>query len=175
MKLLIPKERNRYLFYVLFALNILLLFCNYALQISIPFFVYIAILVFVAFIGDRDELISACICCIAWSEAIKLHYVVILCSIIFVFKYGKKIKLDFGVIPVVLIVIWEFLHCFSDKTNLNGMVSYAFLYVFFALIFFARDMKTIDYPFIMRNFAIAVFGVCCEKSNEQIISNTIKL
>lgn len=175
MKLLISKERNRYLFYALFALNILLLFLNYALQISIPSAVFIAILVFTAFIGDKDELISICICCTAWSEGIKWHYVIILCSIIFVFKYGRKVKLNSSVIPIISIVIWEFLHCFSGKTNPNGMVSYAFLYVFFVLIFFACDMKMIDYPFIMRNFAIAVFGVCCILVLRLLIHNNFNL
>ena len=161
MKLLIPKERNRYLFYALFVLNVLLLFCNYALNVSIPFVVFIAILAFAAFLGDMDELISVCICCIAWSQAIKWHYVVIFCCLIFVIKYGRKIKPDVGIIPIVLIVIWEFLHCFSSGANLKNMVSYTFLYVFLVFLFFIRDMKTIDYTFIMRNFAIAVFSVCC--------------
>ena len=33
--------------------------------------------------------------------------------------------------------------------------------LFFILIFFMRDIKTLDYSFIMRTFAIATFGVCC--------------
>ena len=161
LELLIPKERNRYLFYALFALNVLLLFCNYALNVSIPFAVFIVILALTAFLGDMDELISVCICCIAWSQAIKWHYVVIFCCLILVIKYGRKIKPDVGIIPIVLIVIWEFLHCFSSGANLKNMVSFVFLYVFFVFLFFIRDMKTMDYTFIMRNFAIAVFSVCC--------------
>ena len=161
MKLLIPKERNRYLFYALFVLNVLLLFCNYALNVSIPFVVFIAILAVAAFLGDMDELISVCICCIAWSQAIKWHYVIIFCCLIFVIKYKRKIKPDAGIIPIVLIVLWEYLHCLSSGANLKNMVSYTFLYVFFVFLFFIRDMKTIDYTFIMRNFAITVFSVCC--------------
>ena len=161
MNLLIPKGRSRYLFYSLFALIILLLFLNYALQISIPSVVIIAVLVLAAFLGDKDEIISVCVCCIAWSEAIKWHYVVIFCCIILIMKYGKKIKLDFGFIPFILIIIWEFLHCFSSGANVKSMVAYMFLYILFILIIFTRDMKTIDYSFIMRTFAIVVFGVCC--------------
>lgn len=161
MKLFISKERNRYRFYALFALNMALLFFNYALQISIPSFVFIAILSLAVYMGDMDEIISVCICCISWSEAIKWHYVVIFCCLIFLIKYGKKIKLDAGIIPIVLIVIWEFLHCFSSGANLKNMISYAFLYIFFVFLFFIRDMETTDYRFVMRTFAISVFGVCC--------------
>ena len=161
MKLLISKEHNRYQFYVLFALNIFLLFLHYALQLSIPSVVFIVVLVLSALMGDKDELISICICCIAWSEAIKCHYVLIFCCVIFLLKYGKKTKIDFGFVPIILIIIWEFLHCFFGDVNLNGMISYAFLYVFLILIFYAHNMQTLDYSFIMRTFAIAVFSVCC--------------
>ena len=161
MKLLIPRERCRYRFYALFSLYTLLLFLDYVLLVSIPSIVFVAILVFTAFIGDKDELISVCICCISWSEAIEWHQVVIFCSAIFILKYGKKIKLDLGVIPIMLIVIWELLHCFSREVNFKSMVFFPFLYLFFIVIFFTRDMKTIDFSFIIRNFAIAVLGICC--------------
>ena len=161
MKPLIVREHKRYGFYALFALNILLLFCNYALQISIPWLAFVAILVFTALIGDMDELIAVCVCCIAWSQAIKSHYVIICCCVIILLKYGKKIKIDLGIIPIILIVIWEFFHCFSGNVNIQSMISFVCLYMFFILIFFIRDMKTIDYSFIMRNYAVAVLGVCC--------------
>lgn len=161
MKFLISKACNRNRFYALFAINMVLLFFNYALQISIPSVAFVAVLVVVAAIGDMDEIMAVCICCVSWCEAIKWHYVIIFCCFIFVIKYGKKIKLDVGIIPIVLIVIWEFLHCFSSGANLKNMVSYAFLYVIFICLFFIRDMEAVDYSFILRTFSIAVLGVCC--------------
>lgn len=163
MKLFIPKERNRYLFYILFSINVILLFLNYSFKISIPSAVFIAVLVLAALIGDKDEIISVCICCIAWCEAIKWYYVVIICIVIFLFRcrHENKFKIDFGVIPLILIVIWEYLHCFSGKVTLKSMLAFSFLYLFFIMLFFARDMQTIDYNFVMRNFAYAVLVVCC--------------
>lgn len=175
MNLLIPKESNRYRFYALFALNIFLLFCNYSLQFTIPSIVFVLILVFAAFIGDKDELVSVCICCAVWSTAIKWHYVLVICSMILLLKYGKKIKIDIGFIPVVLIVIWELLHYLSNEINLKSMLFFPFLYVFLVLIFYISDMQTIDYSFIMRNFAIAVFGVCCILILNLLIQNNFSL
>ena len=171
MKLLIPKERCRYRFYALFSLCIFLLFLDHVLLVSIPALAFVGILGITAFIGDEDELISVCICCISWSQAIKWYLVVACCIMIFLFKYGRKIKLDIGILPIMLIVIWEFLHCFSDGVNLKEMASFLLMYLFFVLIFFARDMKAVDYNFIMRNFAIAVLGVCCILVLRLLVSN----
>lgn len=171
MNLLISNGRSRLRFYALFFLLLLLLFFDYALLISIPSFVYISILMCAAFFGDEDEIISVCICCIPLCTALDWHYVVIFCFAIFVFKYGKKVKLDLGVIPIVLIVIWEFLHCFSGEANLKMMIVYPFIYLFFIMLFFIRDIRVIDYSFIMRNFAFAVFGVCCILTLRLLIHN----
>ena len=161
MKLLISKGRNRYRFYALFLLLLLSLFLDYTLQISIPSLVYIVLLICAALLGDQDEIISVCICCIPLCTAIEWHYIVIFCIAVLLFKYGRHIKLDSGVLPLFLIVIWEVMHCFSGGANLKMIIAYLFLYLFFVVMFFLSDMRTIDYGFIVRNFAIAVFWVCC--------------
>lgn len=175
MKLLISKERSRLRFYALFSLLLLFLFLDYALLISISPLVYIALLVCASFLGDQDEIISVCICCIPLCTAIDWHYVVIFCIAIFVFKYRKNIKLDFGVIPIILILIWELLHCFDGDANLKMIIAYLFLYLFLIMLFFLRDMRGIDYGFIMRNFAIAVFWVSCILVLRLLIHNNFNL
>ena len=122
---------------------------------------YVGLLACAAFLGDQEEIISVCICCIPLCTAIAWHYVVFFCVIIFCFKYGKNIKPDFGVIPILLIVIWELLHCFSSDGNLKMVIAYIFLYLFLIMLLFVRDMRATDYGFIMRNFAFAVIWVCC--------------
>lgn len=161
MKLLISKERSRFRFYLLFSLLLLLLFLDYALLISIPSLAYVGVFICAALFGDKDEIISVCICCIPLCTAIDWHYVVIFCCAIFLFKYGKSVKLNWGFLPLVLIVIWEFLHCFFEEANLKSMIAYAFVYLFFIILFFIRDIQMIDYSFIIRNFSGTVFCVCC--------------
>ena len=175
LKSLILKECSRLRFYVLFSLLLLLLFLDYALLISIPSLVYIALLVCASFLGDQDEILSVCICCIPLCTAIDWHYVVIFCIAIFVFKYGKNIKLDFGVIPIILILVWEILHCFDGAANLKMIIAYFFLYSFLIMLFFLRDLRAIDYGFIMRNFAIAVFWVSCVLLLRLLIHNNFNL
>ena len=161
MRFLLIKENNRYRFYVLFSLLMLLLFLNYALLISVPSLIFVGILVLMAFLGDRDEIISVCICCIPLATAMPWYYVIAACIIIFLIKYGRDIRLDLGVLPIALIVFWEFLHCFSGGANLKMMISFACLYLFLIMIFSMRGIQRLDYIFILRNFAIAVLAICC--------------
>ena len=58
MKLLKLKLNNRYRFYIVFFILLFLLFLQYAFLVSIPSLVFVALLVFSAFFGDKDELIA---------------------------------------------------------------------------------------------------------------------
>lgn len=175
MRTLTLNANVKYRFYALFSLLIFLLFLNYVLLIPIPGLVFIGVLVLTAFLGDRNEIISVCISCIPLYTAIKVHYVLFCCVVIFLFKYGKEVKLDFGVIPIFLIVIWEFLHCFSNEANLKMIITFPFVYLFFIVLFFSRDIKSIDYSFVVKNFAIMVFAVCCILTMRLMVKNDFNI
>ena len=175
MRTLTLNASFKYRFYALFSLLIFLLFLNYVLLIPIPGLIFIGVLVLTAFLGDRNEIISVCICCIPLCTAIKWHYVIFCCVIIFLFKYGKEVKLDFGVIPIFLIIIWEFFHCFLNEANLKMIITFPFVYLFFIVLFFSRNIKSIDYAFVVKNFAIMVFAVCCILTMRLIIQYDFNL
>lgn len=174
-EIIISKGNNRYRFYALYLLMLLLLFFNYALLIPISPMVYVVILACAVFLGDRDEIIAVCICCIPLFTAIDSHYVIISCIAVLFFKYGKNIKLDMGIIPIILIMIWEFLHCIDGETNIKIIIGFVLIYLFFIMLFSLRDMRTIDYGFIMRNYAITVFFVSCILLMRLLIHNNFNL
>ena len=64
MNQLINKQRSRVLFYGLLGVLLSLCFIRYSLQINIPVETMLAVAVLIAVMGDKDEIIAMCICCI---------------------------------------------------------------------------------------------------------------
>ena len=131
--------------------------------------VFIAVFAVIAMFGNRDEIFASCICCIPFYTALPYYYAVAICLIVYLLKYGKDIKLDFGFIPIVLIVVWELLHCFGDEISINSVIISAIPYLLFVILFFVSGIKSVDYSFIVKVFAISVLSVCLILTGRLII------
>lgn len=160
---------SRFSFYILFSFLIFLLFLKYVLLIALPSIVFISVFAVIAMFGNRDEILASCICCIPFYTALPYYYAVAICLIVYLLKYGKDIKLDFGFIPIVLIVVWELLHCFGDEISINSVIISAIPYLLFVILFFISGIKSVDYSFIVKVFAISVLSVCLILTGRLII------
>ena len=152
LKIKIPRRRQ---FYALFSILMLLLLFRYALLVHFPSIVFVAVLAMIAFMGDRDEILAVCVCCIPLCAAMQYYYVVSFCIIVYLLKYGRDIKLDFSFVPMFLIIIWEILHCFSENTNFKALIAMTLPYILFIVLISIRDIKP-DYSFIVRVFSVMV-------------------
>ncbi len=154
------KVPHKWPFYTLFSLLMLLLFFRYALLISFPSVVFVGILAMMAFWGDREEILAVCICCVPLDAAVPFYCVLLFCIAVYAFKYGRNVRLDFGFIPIVLIILWELLHGFMGEMDLILMITLTIPYLLFVILFFIRDVKSVDYSFIVRTFSVMVLWIC---------------
>lgn len=144
-------------FWCLIALLLSLIMIRYAFQIDIPRFVFLLIIGLIVLMGDQSEITAMIIACIPLHESIDFFYALVICTGAYVFKYFRQIHLGTNVILILLIIVWELLHClrstFSPVTFLSNIIPFI---VLAALM--ASDAERVDYSFIVRVFAWVVFG-----------------
>ena len=146
-------------FYGLLTLLLLLILTRYSLQIGIPRPVFLGIIFLIAVLGDRDEIIAMCMCCIPLHESIDFFYSVVICVSIYLLKYYKRIRINFTIAPVLFMVIWELLHCFEGELSIIGLLS-GIVPLLVLAVFMSSDVSDVDYDFVTRAFAFAAAMVC---------------
>ena len=92
---------------------LLLIFCRYALQINIPKILFLVIIAMIAAQGSQTEIISVILCLIPLHESVDFYYSLAVCTVIYVLKYYRRIRINRGVLLVLALMGWELLHCFS--------------------------------------------------------------
>lgn len=152
------KHDNRR-FYGFLTLLLGLISLRYALQIDVPPILFLGIILCMAVLGDLNELIGICICCIALHESIDLFYALAFCVLIIAIKFPKEIRINPAVIPIFLMIVWELLHCFRRDFSLMTFISNCIPLLLLAVLM-CLDVKKLDYPFISRAFAITLAAVC---------------
>ena len=108
------KSPGRTRFYWLLLLLMVLIALRYAFQINIPPLLFVSVIVFMALMGDANEVLALCICCIPLHESVDLFYALGLCMMIYVVKEFRSLRLNTAVIPVLVMLLWELLHCFRS-------------------------------------------------------------
>lgn len=146
-------------FYYLLSLLLGLISLRYSLQIDIPPVLFLAIIICMALLGDLNENIGICICCIALHESIDLFYALAFCIFVIVMKYPREIRFNPSVAPIFIMIVWELLHCFradfSIRTYIVNCIPLLMLAVFMCI-----DIRKIDYCYIGRAFAITLAVIC---------------
>ena len=97
-------------FYFEIALLYILIFTRSILEISIPVSLILVFTALIALDNGRDEIIALCICCIPLGTAFQYKYLLLLCTLIYVMKYPKDIRISYRVLPLLLMMAWELLH-----------------------------------------------------------------
>ena len=148
------EKHSRLPFYLGMALMIFAIFARNILDLPIPVIAILAIGALVAVISDRDEIIALAIACIPMSAAFQYKYLLFICIIVYVVKFGKDIKITSAVLPLAFMVVWEFIHGlfypFSIYESLRG-----FSELIFCTFLMMVVPKKVDYKMISRLLAIA--------------------
>ncbi len=151
-------KNSRVRFGCLLGLLLLLIMTRYALQIDIPRFLFLLVIVLLVLLGDRDEIAAMCICCIPLHESIDFFYALVICICAYVIKGIRSIRIGTNVLLVLVLVIWELLHCFQTGFSPVDFLSNIIPLIVLTVLI-ASDTEGLDYPFIVRAFAWATLGV----------------
>ena len=152
------KKSSHLVFACLTVLLIGLVFVRYAFSINIPGILLTAVIIAIAALGDRDEIIAISMCCIPLHEAIDFYISLAFCAMILAIKCYDRIRIGFLSILCIIMVIWELLHFFSPGSDLRLLITSLIPFAFLA-IFVSCDVSKINYAFIIRSVAIVTVSM----------------
>lgn len=150
------QDRHRR-FYWLLLLLVVIIFARYALKVALPQPLLLLVIMMIALLGDRNEIMAMTMCCIPLHESIDFFYSVAVCMGVFVLKYYRDIRFRAAIIPFLFLILWELLHglmgTFSPVTYLTVIIPLLVL-----LIFISTDVARLDYGFITRAASLATIA-----------------
>ena len=152
------RENTRLHFWCLLGILLLMIMTRYAFQIDIPRVFFLLVIGLIAIWGDQSEIIAICMCFIPMHESIDFFYALVICCAVYVFKYHKKIRLGTQVVLVLIVVIWELLHCFSTAFSVRLLLVYVIPFIVLAIFMFS-NLSDLDYPFIVRALAWSTLAI----------------
>lgn len=153
------KIKNKWNYYVLFGIFLAALFIKNVFSTNIPDFFLICVLLLMVLLGNKTEIISVCILCIPLIMVIKCSYVILCGILMLIFKYGKRIKIKLSIVPIMLLVIWELIHCFESQFSISALIG-IFLPLILCFLLMGTELEDVDYCFILRNLAICTCVMC---------------
>lgn len=152
------KRTSHTRFFVLLVLLLTLIGVRYAFQIDIPRPLFVAIIAVIAAMGDRDEILAMCMCCIPLCESVDFFYAIVICIAVYVFKFYGSVRVNMSILPVLLIVLWELLHCFEEDFSLVTFLTNIIPFLVLAIVMFLDGSK-VNYDLIARAVALATAAV----------------
>ena len=159
MNMINGKRRDHTLFFWLLLFLLALITLRYAIQVNIPRAVFLAVIVLIALQGDQNEIITLSMCCIPMHESIDFFYAEVFCIAVFVLKFWDRIRFNWSMIPIFLMILWELLHCFGGDFGIREFLT-NFVPLLLLLIMMSIDTSVVDYEFLARMFAFVTVAVC---------------
>ena len=152
---------GHFLFYGLLTVLLGLCVIRYALQINIPLVLLLIVSVLIASLGDRNEVVTLCICMVPLVTSVQHNYVLMCCIILFLLKFKRDIHITLVFLPVLGMILWELLHCYGGPFSPVSFVC-NFLPQLLLLVLMCSGDTGYDYDFVVRTFAVCVAGVCLQ-------------
>lgn len=159
MNELYQEKQKRILFWGLLLLLLGLCIVRYALQVNFPQIILLGVVILAAFISDENEIIALCICCIPLDTSINVPYALLACILIYCLKYSSEIKINLTVVPILLMVIWELMHCFEKPFSIPSFASDVAPLLMLALLMWLNAAE-IEYDLVVRAVAVSVAAMC---------------
>lgn len=153
------EKKRRGIFYILLSMLLSLCVIRYTFQINIPLGVLVGIAILGMFLGDQDEIMAMSMCCIPLHTSFQSVYAVLSGVVFFAFRYRKKIRLNMAIIPMMMMILWETVHCFGQKFGIVQFAGDCLPFLLLAVLV-CFDAVEFDYDFISRAFAISVAVMC---------------
>ena len=150
----VTKEQSSFRFYFLLTLLSAVIFIRYGLQINIPRELALVPIVAIAVLGTQTEIMAILMCLIPIHESHDFDIALILVIAVYLIKYYEKIKIGGSFFLMLLIMLWELLHCFTSSFSpMNLNVSLAPIIALTLII--CSDFSELDYDFLVRAVAFA--------------------
>lgn len=150
-----PPHRGR--FVLLLAVLLTVIGIRYSFQIDIPRAVFVGMIIVIALLGDRNEIISLIVCCIPLHESVDLFYSVVSCVLIYFLKFHRTIRINSSIMVFLIMFVWELLHYlgaqFSPVEFLSAMIPLIVLAVFMCM-----DKSDLDYPLVVRSLSFTTLS-----------------
>ena len=153
----IPRNHHRR-FVCLLGLLIMMIMTRYAFQIDLPRLAFLGMIGLIVLLGDQDEITAMIIACIPLHESIDFFYALVLCTVVYVCKFYRQIRLGTNVLLVLVIILWELLHCLRSSFSPVEFLSCVIPFIILAVLM-ASDVEKMDYGFVARVFAWVTLGV----------------
>lgn len=145
------KKRGRFL--ILSFVILLLIFIRYAFKIEVPRIVITALICLVAVLGNPDENLAILLACIPMHNAVNFYLSILVCAVSYVIKSKRGVKAGFGLILLMVMMIYELMHGYVGVFDLTEfLVGFAPFIVL--IIILSIDVQGIDYAFISRIMAV---------------------
>lgn len=152
------KKSSHLLFGFLVILLVTLLFVRYAFSVDIPKNLITCIILAIAALGSRDEILAISLCCIPMHEAVDFYIALAICAVALAIKTFRSIRIGVPVILCLAIILWELSHSFLPGFDLKLMFTSLVPFIFLAVILSA-DVSDVDYVFIVRSVATVAIAV----------------
>lgn len=146
-------------FWILLAALLALVLVRYSFQINFPKAVFLAMVGLICLLGNQNEIIAMIICCIPLHGSIDFFFALAICMAVYLCRYWRKIRIVPGIASVLFMMIWELLHCFGTSFSVVTYLTY-FLPFLVLVIVICSDVKSVDYFFVVRAFAVTTGAVC---------------
>ena len=151
------KINRRTGFYSLLACLLIFLFLRNAFQLVIPMMLLSLIVIAAMALGNRDEMIAMLLCCIPLHSTLDLFLIMGSGAILYLVKNYSRMRLGGFVVLVLVMLFWEFLHCFEVGFSLKITLGAVVALVVLAVIV-SSDIENVDYSFVIR--VMAIFSLC---------------
>lgn len=146
-------------FFVLFGVLMMLVFIRYVLQVPLPWATLLLMVMAIGLLGDRDEIIAICVCCIPLYTSFQYIYGLGACMVLYIIRFRDDLRINTAIFPMLLILGWELLHCFDGYSSIMGGIRAMIPLLFCTFLMFCPREK-LNYPFVIRVLATCVCIMC---------------
>ena len=128
-------------------------------HVNIPVFLFLAIVVGLACIGDESDIIALCIAMMPLSKAFQYKYAILACIAIYITKYvvfkrRKEFNINLGVYVIFTMIIWELLHAVDISFSFVEYFRSITELIFIAMLFMFVNVKNLKFNYIVTLLAI---------------------
>ncbi len=134
-------------------------FGRYSFDLNIPQFILTSVVLFIALIGDKNEVLAISMCCIPLHSIIDFYLAIGICVIMYIFKNIRTLKVGPAITLGIIMVLWEVLHCILGELDIKVTIG-AMTVLVYLLVVMSSDLSDVDYGFVTRSLAIASICVC---------------
>jgi len=120
---------------------------------SFPVILVLLVVTVLAAFCDKSELIALTITFIPLASAFQYKYAILICMVVYLLKFGKEFRINWTIIPLLLMFVWELFHAIGQQFSLLESLR-GFTELIFITFLLLCNFKDLDFKIIVRALAI---------------------